>query len=333
MAANFPAVSVLIFCLAFVSVERRYCFGQLLPKFYNVTCPSVENVVFRVVNDTFHKNATVAPALIRLYFHDCFSGGCDASLLLDGPNSEKKASPNLSVRGYDLIDAIKTELEKVCRGIVSCADVIALATRDLVTLASGGRTRYEIPTGRFDSRDPSAVDLPSPAMSVSDTVAKFATRGLNLTDMVLLLGGHTIGVTHCSFVLDRIYNFRNTGRPDPLMDPQLVKDLKLVCPPNSKIDNAINLDQDISSANIFDVSFYKQIDLRRGILVIDQAIAVDGLTNKTVTEIANGNDFLPRFGEAMVKLGFFGVKGRLDGEIRKSCSSRNKPSLRFPSVP
>ena len=60
--------------------------------------------------------------------------GCDASLLLDGSDSEKLAPPNLSVRGYDLIDDVKLAVESVCPGVVSCADIIAMATRDAVHL-------------------------------------------------------------------------------------------------------------------------------------------------------------------------------------------------------
>lgn len=56
--------------------------------------------------------------------------------------------------------------------------------------ASGGKARYEIPTGRFDGRESlaSTVDLPGPQMSVSDTFKMFEKRKLSLTDMVLLLG-------------------------------------------------------------------------------------------------------------------------------------------------
>lgn len=60
--------------------------------------------------------------------------GCDASILLDGSSSEKTAGPNLSVRGYDLIDAVKAAVEAICPGVVSCADIIVMATRDAVAL-------------------------------------------------------------------------------------------------------------------------------------------------------------------------------------------------------
>jgi peroxidase len=67
--------------------------------------------------------------------------GCDASLLLDDTATtpgEKNAGPNAggSTFGFDIIDNVKTQVEAACPGVVSCADILALAARDSVNLVS-----------------------------------------------------------------------------------------------------------------------------------------------------------------------------------------------------
>lgn len=70
------------------------------------------------------------------YFILCYQG-CDGSVLLDGSEGEKFARPNLnSARGYEVIDTIKTAVESACGGLVSCADILAIAARDSVVLVS-----------------------------------------------------------------------------------------------------------------------------------------------------------------------------------------------------
>ena len=65
------------------------------------------------------------------------SQGCDGSVLLNSTKknqAEKDAIPNLSLRGYYVIDAVKSAVEKKCPGVVSCADIVALVARDAVSM-------------------------------------------------------------------------------------------------------------------------------------------------------------------------------------------------------
>lgn len=62
--------------------------------------------------------------------------GCDAFVLLDGPNTERKSVLNGGLHGYDAVDAAKRATEKACPGIVSAPDVLQFAARDSVILAS-----------------------------------------------------------------------------------------------------------------------------------------------------------------------------------------------------
>ncbi|WVZ10027.1 hypothetical protein V8G54_014557 [Vigna mungo] len=60
--------------------------------------------------------------------------GCDGSVLLNSTTNqaEKNASPNLTVRGFDFIDRIKSLVEAECLGVVSCVDILTLAARDTI---------------------------------------------------------------------------------------------------------------------------------------------------------------------------------------------------------
>lgn len=136
-------------------------------------------------------------------------------------------------------------------------------------------------------------------------------------------GGHTVGVAHCSLFKDRLYNFKNTKNPDPTMDKALLTFLRIRCPQNSTVDNTANLDQNPLSSLVVDNSYYRQISIRRGVLQIDQELALDPLTQKSVNGIANGFDFKKKFGEAMVKLGRVEVLTGANGQIRKSCRAVN----------
>lgn len=52
-------------------------------------------------------------------------------LLDDTPTftGEKTTPRNVNIRGFDVIDDIKTAVEMECPGIVSCADILAIASQ------------------------------------------------------------------------------------------------------------------------------------------------------------------------------------------------------------
>lgn len=61
--------------------------------------------------------------------------GCDGSILIDnGPDSERHAFGHQGVGGFDLIEKAKAQLESVCPGVVSCADIVAMAVRDAIAV-------------------------------------------------------------------------------------------------------------------------------------------------------------------------------------------------------
>ncbi|XP_043712118.1 peroxidase 60-like [Telopea speciosissima] len=291
-------------------------------------CTDVEAIVRSSVTSQFGLDPTIIPQLIRLQFHDCFVRGCDASILLDGNSTEKTATPNLTVRGFNVIDRIKFAVEDQCPGVVSCADIIIMAAREAVFL--GGGQFYNVTTGRRDgliSLESDALALlPHANISISDSIATFASRGIDVPDMVTLIGGHTVGFARCSSFKDRLYNFNNTGQADPTMDTLLVTVLKQTCPQNSATNNIVNLDQNTASANTVDNSYYQQIKINRGILRIDQEIDLDFQTSPTVRLLAYSNViFNAQFAAAMFKLGAVNVLTEPLGEIRTSCRSINHP--------
>ncbi|KAL5770222.1 hypothetical protein ACOSP7_014376 [Xanthoceras sorbifolium] len=125
--------------LAFLIIFQ-VALADLRVGFYSSTCPRAESIIVEVVRRRFTTDKSITAALLRMHFHDCFVRGCDASILLDSTSqkqSEKDAGPNLTVRGYVLIDEAKKALEAACPSAVSCADIITLATRDAAFLAGG----------------------------------------------------------------------------------------------------------------------------------------------------------------------------------------------------
>ncbi|PNX95144.1 peroxidase 44-like protein [Trifolium pratense] len=307
----FMMIPVILFCCVF---PLALAADGLQVGFYSTSCGKAESIVEKVVQKRFSQDNSITAALLRMHFHDCFVRGCDASLLIDPTNetvSEKKDGANASVRGFDLIDEIKEAVEAACPSTVSCADIIALATRDAVGLSGG--PKYSVPTGRRDGlvSNIADVELPGPTISIPELSKFFAAKGIEKEEMVALLGAHSVGVSHCGFFADRL-----GGKPDPTMDPALAAKLIILCKSNP--DAAVFLDQNTSS--LMDNEYYKQLLLKRGIMDIDQQLSLDISTSPFVSAFASDSEkFMQRFGMSMVKMGEVGVLVGKEGEIRKNC--------------
>jgi peroxidase len=122
---------------------------------------------------------------------------------------------------------------------------------------------------------------------------------------------------------DRLYNFQNTGAPDPTMDPGLVQGLKNVCvPPGvNGPDTGIFLDQ--GTGTIFDNVYFQQLLLNRGVMQIDQELSNDLTTSPFVQSYSGAGSFFADFATSMVKLGNNNVLTGSQGEIRLTCSAIN----------
>ena len=70
---------------------------------------------------------------------------------------------------------------------------------------------------------------------------------------------------------------------------------------------------------MFDNGFFKAIRAHKGVLQIDQDLALDFRTKDIVKTFANTQEFLFKFGKAMVKMGRIGVLTGNQGEVRKHC--------------
>ncbi|KAL6315752.1 hypothetical protein AAG906_007178 [Vitis piasezkii] len=269
--------------------------GELRVGFYSRTCPQAESIVSSVVREATLSNPRTPALLLRMQFHDCMVEGCDGSILIDNGNAgERMATGNQGLGGFDVIDKAKAMLERVCKGVVSCSDIVALAARDAVFLRNG--PFYQVPTGRRDGR-------------VSDI-----SHAANIPEVA----AHTIGTTACFFIETRLYNFTQGGGSDPAINPDFLPKLKAKCPFRGDIN--VRLPLDPVTEETFDVQILRNI--RDGLAVIESdARLYDDRATKRVD-----------FAEAMVKMGNIGVKTGSQGEIRRICTAVNGVPFSFISV-
>lgn len=324
---KFIVLSILFSLLITIASAQS---SQLRQNFYQNICPNVESLVRSAVQTKFSQTFVTAPATIRLLFHDCFVRGCDASVLLSSPsnNAEKDHPDDISLAGdgFDTVIKAKAAVDSnpQCRNKVSCADILALATRDVVALTGG--PSYSVELGRRDGRISTKASvqrkLPHPTFNLDQLNTMFASNGLSQTDMIALSGAHTLGFSHCSRFADRIYKFNSGNRIDPTLNLQYAMQLRQMCPVN--VDPRIAINMDLTTPQKFDNAYYQNLRNGKGLFTSDQILFTDSRSKGTVNQFASNNAaFQQAFVTAITKLGRVGVLTGNQGEIRRDCSQVN----------
>ncbi|CAN6171832.1 unnamed protein product [Urochloa humidicola] len=277
--------------------------AQLRRNYYAGVCPNVESIVRSVMARKVQQTATTVGATVRLFFHDCFvyklsstwlpwrrrwrarardnnmhgdMQGCDASVMVasTGNNTAEKDHPNnlsLAGDGFDAVMRAKAAVDAVpqCRDKVSCADILAVATRDAIALAGG--PSYAVELGRMDGlrSTKSSVDgkLPAPFFNLDQLNRIFAANGLSQADMIALSAGHTVGLAHCGTFSGRL---RGSSAPDPTMDRSYAARLQAECP--ASVDPRVAVSMDPVTPVSFDNQYFKNLQAGMGLLASDQVL-------------------------------------------------------------
>ncbi|KAH9611003.1 hypothetical protein KSS87_013234, partial [Heliosperma pusillum] len=240
----------------------------------------------------------IAPATIRLFFHDCFVEGCDASIMiLSKPGSKELAerdaldNKDFPMEVFNGIDKTKALLENNCPAVVSCADILAISTRDYVHLAGG--PYYEVKKGRWDGKKSKASqvysNLPRANSTMNELIQLFNSKGLSIEDLVILSGAHTIGYAYCKYVINRIYDYHGTKQPQSDIDPRLLKVLRMYCP-NYGGNEDIVVPFDVTTPYKFDHTYYANLEANLGVLETDQALFLDSRTKLQVQAMSKDKD-------------------------------------------
>ncbi|KAG2268278.1 hypothetical protein Bca52824_062833 [Brassica carinata] len=301
-----------------------FCQAQLSPTFYDHSCSNALSTIRSSIRTAISRERRMAASLIRLHFHDCFVNGCDASVMLVATptmESERDAVPNFqSARGFEVIDQAKSAVERVCPGVVSCADIIAVAARDASEYVGG--PRYEVKVGRRDSTAAfraiaDSGDLPSFRASLDELSDLFLRKGLNTRDLVALSGAHTLGQAQCVTFKERLYDNSSD------IDAGFSSTRKRRCPVNGGDTNLAPLDQ--VTPNSFDNNYYRNLMQKKGLLASDQVLFGAGAsTDSIVSEYSrNPSRFASDFAAAMIKMGDIQTLTGSAGQIRRICTAVN----------
>lgn len=193
------------------------------------------------------------------------------------------------------------------------------------------------------------ANIPTPLENLGRITQKFINAGLDSTDLVALSGGtikcsvdlqtsiyliyilvanfsgaHSFGRAKCVIFVGRLYNFNNTGKPDPSLDPSYLKTLRQMCPLGGDNSSLVKLDP--TTPYNFDNNYFKNLQKQRGLLQSDQELySTSGSeTVAIVNRFANSqSSFFDSFAKSMIKMGNINPLTGSQGEIRSHCRRIN----------
>ena len=140
-------------------------------------------------------------------------------------------------------------------------------------------------------------------------------------------GAHTFGRAHCSLFVSRLYNFSNTGSPDPSLNATYLQELRKICPNNGPGTTLTNFDP--TTPDTFDKNYYSNLQVQKGLLQSDQELfSTSGADTISIVNkfSSDQNAFFESFKAAMIKMGNIGVLTGTKGEIRRHCNFVNTQS-------
>nr|POE97654.1 cationic peroxidase 1 [Quercus suber] len=241
------------------------------------------------LSSTFYANHALKPFPPLNLLKTLQYQGCDASVLLDKTATkpgEKNVGPNPSLRGYEVIDTIKSQLENLSPGVVFCADILAVAARDSAVALSAPNWYWTVDLGRRDSATASSAivtgNFPLPTLNLIGLISAFSKKGFTAKEMMALS----------------------------------------VCPSTGGDNNLAPLD--VTTPTTFDNAYYTNLINKKGLLHSDQQLFSGGATDSIVTTYSNNvGNLITDFANAVVKMGRLSPLTGTSGQIRKNCRKAN----------
>ncbi|XP_019164345.1 PREDICTED: peroxidase-like [Ipomoea nil] len=109
-------------------------------------------------------------------------------------------------------------------------------------------------------------------MDLTALIDNFSKQGLDVKDLVVLSGGHTLGLAQCRTFRDRIYNDTN-------IDQGFATQRQASCPRVGGNSTLAPLDP---SPAFFDTRYFSNLVMKKGLLHSDQVLFNGGQTDNLV---------------------------------------------------